>query len=172
MDLLQHIRTIPDFPKPGIQFKDITTLVKNPEAFAHVIDLMAKRYQDKNLTQIVGIESRGFIFGAALAHHMKVGFVPIRKAGKLPGATLKKSYTLEYGEATIELHDDALTSSDRVLVVDDLLATGGTLVASCDLIKETGATIVESWVLIELAFLGGRKLIEEIAPLHAEIILD
>ena len=172
MDLLQHIRTIPDFPKPGIQFKDITTLLKNPEAFDHVIELMIKRYEGQGLTKIIGVESRGFIFGSALAHRMKIGFVPIQKAGKLPGDVHKKSYQLEYGEATIELHKDSIDHNDHVLMVDDLLATGGTLVASSDLIAETGAKIHAFWLLLELGFLLGPKKLKKIAPIHTEIIID
>jgi len=172
MDLHQHIRTVPDFPKPGIQFKDITTLLKNPEAFDYVIELMIKRYDDAGLTKIIGVESRGFIFGSALAHRMKIGFIPVRKAGKLPADVYKKSYALEYGEATIELHKDSIDKNDHVLVVDDLLATGGTLVATSDLIAQTGANIHAFWLLIELGFLGGREKLEKIAPIHTELIVD
>lgn len=171
MDLSSKIRNVPDFPKPGIMFKDITTLLHDGPAFKHVIDGMAARYRGKGLTKIVGIESRGFVFGAALAYELGIGFVPVRKAGKLPAATIKRSYALEYGEATIELHKDALTKADRVLVVDDLLATGGTLEAAAALVEDCGASIVEVWVLIELAFLPGRKKLAKY-PLHAELVVD
>jgi adenine phosphoribosyltransferase len=168
MDVLSKIRNVPDFPKPGIQFKDITTLLADPEAFNAVIFELARRYHTTGLTRIVGIESRGFIFGAALAHALGLGFVPIRKAGKLPADTYRRSYALEYGEATIELHKDALNADDVVLIVDDLLATGGTLKAAAELVGETGARIAGIWVLIELSFLPGRKVLEGY-PVHAEV---
>ncbi|MBX3729483.1 MAG: adenine phosphoribosyltransferase [Candidatus Sumerlaeia bacterium] len=170
MDLLSKIRNVPDFPKPGIQFKDITTLVGDAEAFGFVIDELARRYRGKGLTKVVGVESRGFIFGAALAHVLGIGFVPVRKAGKLPAETIRESYELEYGEATVELHVDALGTNDRVLLVDDLLATGGTLEAAARLIERSGASIHEIWVLIELAFLPGRARLKA-WPLHAELVV-
>jgi adenine phosphoribosyltransferase len=156
MDLMATIRNVPDFPIPGIQFKDITTLLANGAAFAEAMKRLEARYAGGGLTKVVGIESRGFIFGAALAHSLGIGFVPIRKAGKLPAETLKRSYELEYGTATIELHRDALGPADRVVVIDDLLATGGTLAAAAHLVGETGAKVEEIWVLIELSFLSGR----------------
>jgi len=170
MDLLSRIRNVPDFPKPGIQFKDITTLLQDVEAYNHVIRGMADRYRGAGLTKVVGIESRGFIFGAALAHSLGVAFVPVRKAGKLPADVISKSYELEYGQATIELHTDALGPKDRVVLVDDLLATGGTLAAAADLVSQTGATIHEVWVLIELAFIPGREKLKKY-PLHAELVV-
>lgn len=170
MNFLQHIRTIPDFPKPGIQFKDITTLLNHPQAFAEVIDHMVERYKDSGITKVIGVESRGFIFGAPLAHRLKIGFVPIRKAGKLPAEAFQKSYALEYGEATIELHKDALSKNDRVLIIDDLLATGGTLAASVDLVHEAGATVQAIWVLIELGFLNGRDVLKG-QTVHSELVL-
>lgn len=157
MDLGAKIRNVPDFPKPGIQFKDITTLLKDAEAFRAVMELLEKRYKSAGVTKVVGIESRGFLFGAALADRLGVGFVPVRKAGKLPADAIQRSYELEYGEATVELHRDALTAADRVVVIDDLIATGGTLRAACELIEELGASVHEVWVLIELAFLGGKE---------------
>lgn len=170
MDLLSKIRNVPDFPKPGIQFKDITTLLQDVEAYNHVIRKLADRYRSAGLTKVVGIESRGFIFGAALAHSLGVGFVPVRKAGKLPADVISKSYELEYGQATIELHTDALGPKDCVVVVDDLLATGGTLAAAADLVSQTGAAIHEIWVLIELAFIPGREKLKKY-KLHAEIVV-
>ncbi|MGF1571831.1 MAG: adenine phosphoribosyltransferase [Sumerlaeia bacterium] len=170
MNFLDHIRTIPDFPKPGIQFKDITTLLKHPEAFAQVIDQLEQRYKNSGITKVIGVESRGFIFGAPLANKLNVGFVPIRKAGKLPAETYQKSYALEYGEATIELHKDALDSNDRVLIIDDLLATGGTLAASVELVEEAGATVTAIWVLIELGFLNGRNVLPG-KTVHSELVL-
>lgn len=171
MDILSKVRNVPDFPKPGIQFKDITTLLADGEAFGKVMDLLEQRYRGAGLSAVVGIESRGFIFGAALADRLGVGFVPVRKKGKLPADTIEKTYALEYGEATIEIHRDALNRDDRVVVIDDLLATGGTLEASCALVEELGATIHEIWVLIELGFLSGREKLGTRA-IHAEAILS
>ncbi|MEQ8819083.1 MAG: adenine phosphoribosyltransferase [Sumerlaeia bacterium] len=168
MDILSKIRNIPDFPKPGIQFKDITTLLADPEGFNAVIFNLAKRYHDAGLTKIVGVESRGFIFGAALAHALGLGFVPVRKEGKLPHETLGKSYELEYGSATIEIHKDALTPDDRVVIIDDLMATGGTLEATVHLVEQLGAEIAEVWVLMELSFLNGKGKLGGV-PYHAEI---
>ena len=170
MDLESRIRTVPDFPKPGIQFKDITTLLSDPEAFNAVVFALAQRYHDKGLTKVVGVESRGFIFGAALAHALGLGFVPIRKVGKLPAATFQRSYDLEYGSATIELHRDALAPEDRVVLIDDLLATGGTLAAAAELIDEAGAHLEEIWVLIELGFLPGRAKLPG-RRVHSEVLV-
>ncbi len=171
MDLLSTIRNVPDFPKPGIQFKDITTLLADPAAFKHVMGLLEERYHGAGLTAVVGIESRGFIFGAALADRLGIAFVPVRKAGKLPADTLRRTYSLEYGEATVEIHTDGLKEGDRVVVVDDLLATGGTLEAACELVTELGATIHEVWVLIELGFLPGREKLAA-RPLHSELLIE
>jgi adenine phosphoribosyltransferase len=171
MDILAKVRTVPDFPKPGIQFKDITTLLADAEAFREVIDELVGRYQGEGLTAIVGVESRGFIFGAPLAHRLGIAFIPVRKVGKLPADTIKKSYALEYGEATVEIHRDALTKRDRVVVVDDLLATGGTLVAACELVDQLGASVHEVWVLIELGFLPGREKLSKYR-VHAEAIVS
>lgn len=171
MDVLSKVRNVPDFPKPGIQFKDITTLISDGDAFKHVIGRMADRYRDSGLTKIVGIESRGFIFGAALAYELGLGFVPVRKLGKLPADTIKRSYALEYGEATVEIHRDSLDRKDRVVIIDDLLATGGTLEAACGLVTELGAKIEEIWVLIELAFLLGRARVSDYR-IHSEAIVD
>lgn len=171
LEILNKVRNVPDFPKPGIQFKDITTLLADPEAFRYVMDRLQERYSNQGVTKVVGIESRGFIFGAALADRLHAGFVPVRKKGKLPADTIEASYELEYGEATIEIHRDALNPGDRVVVLDDLLATGGTLKASCDLVRELGAQILEVWVLIELGFLPGREKITGL-PFHAETIVE
>lgn len=171
MDLMTSIRNVPDFPKPGIQFKDITPLLQDPKAFGHVIDLLEKRYREAKINAVVGIESRGFIFGAALAHRLGTSFVPVRKLGKLPADTIKRSYALEYGEATIEIHRDALSRGDRVVLIDDLLATGGTLEASVALVRDLDAEIHEIWVLIELAFLDGRSRLDGI-PIHSELVVS
>lgn len=140
-DLKNTIRTIPNWPKPGIMFRDITTLLENPEAFDFCIRKFKEKYHDKGLTKIVGIEARGFIFGAALAREMELPFVLIRKKGKLPAETISQEYELEYGTDIIEVHKDSLCEKDNVLIVDDLLATGGTMKAACDLIKKLNAKI-------------------------------
>ena len=151
------IRAIPDYPKKGILFRDITTLLQDAELFSEVIDIMAERYKDNPPTKIIGIESRGFIFGVALAYKLGIGFVPLRKKGKLPYETFEASYDLEYGTAVVEIHTDALTSDDRVVIVDDLLATGGTAVAAISLVDKFGAEIVAIDFVVELIFLNGRK---------------
>ncbi len=155
------IRVIPDFPKPGIMFKDITTLLNNKEAFKILISHLTKRYKSYNLDYIAGIDARGFIFGAALASHLGVGFVPIRKKGKLPYTTVSEKYSLEYGFDEVEVHIDAFKKEDgtkaNVLLIDDLLATGGTSAAASRLIERVGANCVESCFIIELTFLEGAK---------------
>ncbi|RMF60656.1 MAG: adenine phosphoribosyltransferase [Calditrichaeota bacterium] len=157
MNFENFIRNIPDFPIKGIQFKDITTLLKDSEAFPMAVDYMYAPFRTEEITKIVGIESRGFIFGAALAYKLNVGFVPVRKPGKLPAATLSEEYQLEYGKDSLEIHKDAINSLDRVLIVDDLLATGGTAAATCALIKRLEGTIVGLTFLIELTQLKGRE---------------
>ena len=151
------IREIPDFPKPGIIFKDITPLLADPEGLSLAVELMAQPFRDSHVDLVVGTESRGFIFGTAVALALHCGFVPIRKSGKLPAEKRSASYELEYGRDTLEIHTDALGPDQRVLMVDDLLATGGTMKACCDLVTEAGADIVAISVLIELRFINGRK---------------
>jgi adenine phosphoribosyltransferase (EC 2.4.2.7) len=150
------LRDIPDFPKPGVVFKDITPLLAAPEAFAAVIADMADRNEGR-IDLVAGIEARGFVLGAALAHAMGVGFIPIRKAGKLPGRTAAISYDLEYGSATIEVHADDIAQGHRVLLVDDVLATGGTALAAWDLLTHVGAEVTGFEVVVDLSFLGGRQ---------------
>ena len=150
-----RLRDIPDFPSPGILFKDVTPVLADPEVFGAVIRDMADRRRG-SIDFVVGIEARGFIFGAALAHELGVGFVPVRKAGKLPGDVMALTYDLEYGTATIEIQGDAFAGGERVLLVDDVLATGGTAEAACRLLDQVGATIVAFETLVELAFLPGR----------------
>jgi adenine phosphoribosyltransferase len=157
--LRKKIRNIPDFPQKGIVFRDITTLIKDPRAFKAVIDHLHRRYKDRDLDVIVGVESRGFIFGGTLADRLGIGFIPARKPGKLPAEAISESYDLEYGQATLEIHKDAITSGMNVLVIDDLLATGGTLEATCKLVERLGGKVNEIWVLMELAFLKGRNKI-------------
>jgi adenine phosphoribosyltransferase len=155
-DLKKYIRNIPDFPKKGILFRDITTLLNNKRKFNEVIDVLAKRYIDKDIKAVVAIESRGFIFGGALAHRLKAAFIPVRKKGKLPHKTLKTPYSLEYGEDTIEIHEDAFRKGAKVLLIDDLLATGGTMAAVIELVEKLKGKIVEIAFIIELSDLKGR----------------
>lgn len=157
MDLAPLIRNVPDFPKPGIQFKDVTTLLKNGPVFREIIDGWKARYADKGITAIVGADARGFIFGGALAYAMGLPFVPVRKKGKLPAKTIAQEFELEYGTDRIEIHVDALGPGDRVVLVDDLLATGGTMAAMAQLVKKLGAEIVEVTFVIELTDLKGRQ---------------
>jgi len=158
------IAEIPDYPLPGVVFKDVTPISGDPAATNWVNTQIAKHFLETKLTRIVGVEARGFILGASLATHMDLGFVPIRKSGKLPRATYRADYELEYGADSIEIHKDALTSSDRVLIVDDVLATGGTACAAIDLIRECGATVVGIAVLLDLAFLGGSAKVSQHDP--------
>ena len=155
-DLLQTIRDVPDFPRPGIIFKDITPVLGDQELFGRIIEHFADRYESKEVTALCGIESRGFIFGAALAYELDVPFVPIRKKGKLPSVTVSASYALEYGHDSIEMHRDALDADDRVVVFDDLIATGGTAKASVELVEALDAEVVEIACVIELGFLNPR----------------
>lgn len=159
MDLKNYIRSIKDFPKPGINFIDITTLIIEPESFRESVDLLVKSAENLGITKVAAIDSRGFIFGAAAAYILNVGFVPIRKKGKLPYKTISESYTLEYGTNTIEIHTDAFEKGDKVFLIDDLLATGGTIEAACKLIEKSGAEIKKIGFVVELSFLDGRKKI-------------
>lgn len=161
VDLAGLVRNVPDFPLPGIQFKDITTLIGNGPAFAQVISALVSRYQGQGIDAVAGVESRGFIFSAPIALQLGVGLVPIRKPGKLPADTFQIEYALEYGTNKLEIHRDAFTAGQRVLLVDDLLATGGTIAAATKLIEQAGGSVVELAFVIELAFLNGR---ERLAP--------
>jgi len=160
VDLASRIRDIPDFPKPGIQFKDITTLLKDGESFKAAIDGLLAQIGERAVDAVVGMESRGFIFGAPVAYALGVGFVPVRKLGKLPADVVSVEYELEYGSATLEMHKDALAPGARVLVVDDLLATGGTVAGTIELVKQLRGEIVALAFLIELTFLKGRERLQ------------
>lgn len=160
MNLERFIRDIPDFPKPGIVFKDITPLLRDPGALAMAVEMMANPFRGKKIELVCGAESRGFIFGTAIAQALSAGFVPIRKPKKLPGKTCRMEYQLEYGTDCLEVHEDAIVRGQRVLMVDDLLATGGTLKACCDLIDKLGGELVGVSLLIELTFLNGRDRIK------------
>lgn len=160
-DLKARIRHVPDFPKPGILFYDITTLLADPAGFRHTIDALSAPYLGQGIDRVVGIESRGFILASAVADRLGAGFVPIRKPGKLPSTTLGESYALEYGTDSLEIHDDALGPGHRVLVVDDVLATGGTARAAVNLVQRLGSTLHAAAFLIELDFLKGRDKLDD-----------
>lgn len=160
MDLASTIRSVPDFPIAGILFYDITTLLKNPVALKESIDRLTAQYQNTGVDMVVGIESRGFIFGIPLAYNLGVGFVPVRKPGKLPAETIAESYALEYGTNTLEVHVDAVEKGQKVLIVDDLLATGGTAKATCNLVEKLGGQVVGLAFAIELTFLNGRDTLK------------
>jgi len=167
-DFRRFIRDVADFPKPGITFKDITPLLRSSEAFSRVIQNLAAPFREASITRVAGIESRGFIFGAAVAQLLGTGFVPIRKPGKLPWTTFRNEYQLEYGSDALEIHRDALDGSDRVLLVDDVLATGGTAAAAGALVSMLGATLAGYSMVIELTFLSGRERLQQV-PFHATI---
>ncbi|MFD3922060.1 adenine phosphoribosyltransferase [Streptomyces sp. NPDC058595] len=170
--LLSRIRDVPDYPKPGVKFKDITPLLADPKAFTVLTDALVELSVRHGATKIVGLEARGFILAAPVAVRAGIGFIPVRKAGKLPGATLSQTYDLEYGSAEIEVHAEDLQEGDRVIVIDDVLATGGTAGASIELVRRAGAEVVAVAVLLELGFLGGRDRLEPQllgAPLEALI---
>ncbi len=170
-ELRAKIRDIKDFPTEGILFKDITTLLKDAAAFRDVVDMLAGRYRTERVDVVVGIESRGFIFGGALAHQLRAGFVPVRKLGKLPAKTIEVEYELEYGRDALAIHEDAIQARQRVLVVDDLLATGGTMAATLRLIEQLGGHVVGVVFMIELAFLHGREKLKNY-PVHSLIVYD
>lgn len=167
--LSETIRTVPDFPKPGIMFRDITTLLKDPDALRRTADALAEHFRNARIQKVAGIESRGFIFGATLAVQLGAGFVPLRKKGKLPAKTLKQEYALEYGTDSIEMHEDAIEPGERVLLHDDLLATGGTMGAACRLIESVKGEIVGLSFLIELSFLHGR---EQLRPYEVHSLIQ
>ena len=156
----EHVRQVPDFPKKGILFLDITTATKDAKAFQKSMDFLYEQFKDEDLTYVAGVESRGFIFGAALAAKLGIGFIPIRKPHKLPADTISETYDLEYGTDTIEMHRDAVKQGDRVVIIDDLLATGGTAVAACNLVRKAGGDVVAASFIIELDPLKGREKIE------------
>ncbi len=169
--LRAKIRDIKDFPTEGILFKDITTLLKDGPAWRFAVDSLASRYQADRVDVVVGVESRGFIFGGAIAHQLRAGFVPVRKIGKLPGKTIEVEYELEYGRDALAMHEDAIAPGQRVLAVDDLLATGGTMGATLRLIEQLGGRVVGVAFMIELAFLHGREKLKNY-PLHSLIVYD
>ena len=161
MPLKSRIRTIPDFPRPGIQFRDITTLLKDPFGFRKLVDDLVQPFAGKRIDAVAGIEARGFIIGGAVAHQLSIGFIPVRKKGKLPWETIGQDYDLEYGTDRVEIHRDAVAEGERVLIVDDLIATGGTALATLGLLRQAGAEIVGCSFVVDLPDLGGRKRLEE-----------
>lgn len=167
-DLKRLIRDVPDFPKRGVLFRDITPLLADPSGLAMAVELMVQPFRAQHIDMVVGAESRGFIFGTAVAKLLSTGFIPVRKPGKLPHRTLRREYALEYGTDALEMHADALRAGQKVLVVDDLLATGGTLAACCGLVREAGARIQAVTVLIELTSLGGRARLGD-CPVYSVI---
>ena len=169
--LRAKIRDIKDFPTEGILFKDITTLLKDGPAWRYAVDSLASRYQAERVDVVVGVESRGFIFGGAIAHQLQAGFVPVRKLGKLPAKTIEVEYELEYGRDALAMHEDAIARGQRVLAVDDLLATGGTMAATLRLVEQLGGEVAGVAFMIELAFLRGREKLKTY-PLHSLIVYD
>ncbi|MFA5505851.1 MAG: adenine phosphoribosyltransferase [Vulcanimicrobiota bacterium] len=162
MNLAEHIREVPDFPKEGILFKDITTLVGHAEAFRASLDQLQDRFRDSQADAVVALEARGYLFGAPLADRLGLRFVPVRKTGKLPADTIKQDYDLEYGSNTLEIHRDALSPGERVLIIDDLIATGGSAAATVKLVEKLGAVVVGFGAIIELSFLNGRSMLGDI----------
>jgi len=166
-DLIRSIRSIPDYPKPGIIFRDITTLLGNPRAFRRAIDELVQIYAGTKIDKVAGMEARGFILGGAVAHQLSAGFIPIRKKGKLPHETVSIAYSLEYGLDEMEMHRDAVMPGEKVILVDDLIATGGTAVGATQLLRQMGAEVVAACFVIDLPDLGGRKKLEELdVPVH------
>lgn len=171
MNLADHIRDIPDFPKEGILFKDITTLIGHPQAFRATLDQFEERFKDLGATAIVALEARGYIFGAPLADRLGIRFVPVRKPGKLPYETISEDYELEYGSNTLEIHSDALSAGEKVLIIDDLIATGGSAAATISLVGKLGAEVLALGCVIELAFLEGRQKLGEV-PVEALLTFE
>ena len=172
--LRQHIRTVPDWPVPGVQFRDITPLLQNPKVFRVLIDAFVHRYMDSALRPdvVAGLDARGFIVGSVVAYELNLGFVPIRKKGKLPFTTVEETYELEYGSATVELHTDAVKPGDRVLLIDDLIATGGTMMAGKKLLEKLGATVMEGAAIVDLPELGGSTLLQTVGQLPLFTLVD
>jgi adenine phosphoribosyltransferase len=159
MDLKETIRSLPDWPIKGVIFRDLTTLMQNPDAFRESCDILFERYKDMKIDKIVGIDARGFVFGAVLAYKLGIGFIPVRKKGKLPYKTFQETYSLEYGEDILEIHEDAIETGEKVVIVDDLIATGGTIGATIKLVNKAGGNIIECAFIVELPDLNGREQI-------------
>ena len=173
VNLTDAIRTIPDYPKKGIMFRDITTLLGNAEAFSEAVEQMVAPFRDAGITKVAGIEARGFILGGAVAHQLKAGFVPLRKRGKLPGETYAVEYALEYGVDAMEMHRDALIEGERTMLIDDLIATGGTALAAVDLLRRAGAVVVAAGFVIDLPELGGAaKVVQAGVPVSSLVAFE
>lgn len=157
----ERIRTVPDWPQPGVQFRDITPLLQDKKTFRLLVDVFVHRYMDAKLDYVAGVDARGFILGAVVAYELNLGFVPVRKKGKLPYQTVEEEYELEYGSATVEIHTDACKAGDRILLIDDLVATGGTMLAASKLLNRIGAVVVEAAAIVDLPELGGSKLVRD-----------
>ena len=172
--LRDHIRTVPDWPAPWVQFRDITPLLQDPKVFRVLIDVFVQRYMDKTMRpdMVAGLDARGFIVGSVIAYELGVGFVPIRKKGKLPFTTVEETYELEYGSATVELHTDAVQPGDKVLLIDDLIATGGTMMAGKKLLEKLGATVMEGAAIVDLPELGGSQLLRTVGGLPLFTLVD
>ncbi|MFC4621563.1 adenine phosphoribosyltransferase [Comamonas nitrativorans] len=172
--LRDHIRTVPNWPAPGVQFRDITPLLQDPKVFRVLIDAFVHRYMDRDLRPdvVAGLDARGFIIGSVIAYELGVGFVPIRKKGKLPFTTVEETYELEYGSATVELHTDAVQPGDKVLLIDDLIATGGTMMAGKKLLEKLGATVMEGAAIVDLPELGGSHLLQTVGKLPLFTLVD
>ena len=167
----RHIRTVPDWPEPGVQFRDITPLLSNPRVFRVLIDAFVHRYFDARIDAVAGLDARGFIIGSVLAYELNIGFIPIRKKGKLPFTTVAETYELEYGSATVEMHTDAVKPGERVLLIDDLVATGGTMLAGARLLQRLGAQVIECAAIVDLPELGGSARVRE-AGLKLHTLVD
>ena len=167
----RHIRTVPDWPEPGVQFRDITPLLSNPRVFRVLIDAFVHRYFDAQIDAVAGLDARGFIIGSVLAYELNIGFIPIRKKGKLPFTTVAETYELEYGSATVEMHTDAVKPGERVLLIDDLVATGGTMLAGARLLQRLGAQVIECAAIVDLPELGGSARVRE-AGLKLHTLVD
>ncbi len=161
MNLKDSIRSIPDWPIEGVIFRDLTTLMQDPEAYRNACDVFYDRYKNLNIDKVVGIDARGFVFGAVLAYQLNVGFIPVRKKGKLPYKTVSEEYTLEYGKNTVEMHEDSISQGEKVVIIDDLIATGGTIEAAVKLVKKLGGDILECGFIVELPELKGREKIKD-----------
>ncbi len=172
--LRDHIRTVPNWPAPGVQFRDITPLLQDPKVFRVLIDAFVHRYMDSGMRPdvVAGLDARGFIIGSVIAYELGVGFVPIRKKGKLPFTTVEETYELEYGSATVELHTDAVQPGDKVLLIDDLIATGGTMMAGKKLLEKLGATVMEGAAIVDLPELGGSQLLQTVGKLPLFTLVD
>ena len=171
--LADSIRTIPDYPRPGVRFRDITTLLGNAEAFHHTVEQLAKPWLDRGVGRVAGIEARGFILGGAIAHRLRAGFVPIRKKGKLPHVTVRVAYSLEYGIDEMEMHADAVSANEKIILIDDLIATGGTAEAAVRLLRQRGAEVLAALFIVNLPSLGGaQRLFDAGVPVHTLLTFD